>query len=404
MSSFGLTDTGFTLKDQEQIETEIKDEQKASSALPSVLDQSASSPLGQLNGAVTLQLAELWEVAQALYRAGDPNNASGNALSLLCRLTGTIPRDATKARATLTCNIDAGVTLTAGRLVSSSVDSSVIFTTLTSVTNSGASAADVTVVAEALYAGVLPSAAIDPATLTVIETPVTGWNTVTNTSAAANGDAAETDDELRLRRQDELQGAGASNVDAIRADVLAIETVDGAEVYENTTLVTDGDGVPGKAFEVVANTPGFVEAPGPDDNDIAQAIWDNKPAGIEAHGDYSGTAIDQIGEERTVRFSRADEDDIEVEVDITKDTDLYPTDGDDQIKAAVVAAIALLNIGDDVYQSPLIATIMDVAGVVNVPALRMAIKPASPTVVASLAIGSRAIARCVTTDVTVTAV
>jgi uncharacterized phage protein gp47/JayE len=397
--AFGVTSTGFGLKDQEQIESEIIDEQIASPDLPAVLDQSSSSPLGQLNGAVSLQLAELWEVAQAMYRAGDPDNASGNALSILSRLTGTTPKEATKATVTLTVNLDAGVTITAGRLVSSSVDSNVIFTTLVDATNSGGAPADVSVAAQAVTAGVIASASIAASTLTVIETPVTGWNTSTNASAATNGTNAETDDVLRLRRADELTGQGASNVDSIRAAVSAITTVTDAEVFENTTLITDGDGVPGKAFDTV------VSSSGSDDNNIAQAIWDNRPIGIQAYGSTStGTALDQQDNPQTVAFTRATEKDIEVEVDITKNTATYPTDGDDQIKAAILAVINALGISDDVYQSPLISATMTITGVVNVPDLRMAIKPASPSTVASLAIGTREIARIVVGDITVTAV
>jgi uncharacterized phage protein gp47/JayE len=399
MGSYGVTATGFGLKDQEQVESEIIDEQIASPDLPAVLDQSSSSPLGQLNGAVSLQLAELWEVAQAMYRAGDPDSASGNALSILSRLTGTIPKEATEATVTLKVNLDAGVTITAGRLVSSSVDSNVVFATLVDATNSGGAPADVNVAAQALSPGVLASASIASATLTVIETPVTGWNTCTNDSAATNGTAAETDDELRLRRAEELTGQGASNIDSIRAGVTAITTVTDAEVFENDTLVTDGDGVPGKAFDTV------VYSSGSDDNNIAQAIWDNKPAGIQAYGSTdTGTALDTQGDAQVMAFTRATEKDIDVEVDITKDAATYPATGDTQIKNAILAVINALGIDDDVYQSPLIAATMEIVGVVNVPDLRMAIKPAAPSTVASLAIGTREIARIVVGDILVTAV
>lgn len=68
---------------------------------------------------------------------------------------------------------------------------------------------------------------------------------------AVPGTDEETDAAFRLRREELLRVAGAAAVEAIRADLLALDGVADAKVFENVTLVTDGDGVPGKAFESV---------------------------------------------------------------------------------------------------------------------------------------------------------
>jgi len=72
-----------------------------------------------------------------------------------------------------------------------------------------------------------------------------------NRQDAEPGREEETDAAFRLRREQLLRVAGAATVEAIRADLLALDGVADATVYENVTMVTDGDGVPAKAFESV---------------------------------------------------------------------------------------------------------------------------------------------------------
>jgi uncharacterized phage protein gp47/JayE len=229
-------------------------------------------------------------------------------------------------------------------------------------------------------------------TLTVIESAQSGWNSITNASDATTGEAAETDAELRVRRETELRRSGAAAVDAIKADVSAVDNVTSVTVFENTSSVTDGDGVPGKAIEVVV-LGGAV-------NDIAQAIWDSKAAGIEAHGGTSGTATDSDGNSRTVDFSRPSEVDIYIDVEVDVDSD-YAATGDADIKAALAAfGQSDLGVGDDVIYSQLYGVIFAVSGVVDVTLLEIGTAPA-PAGTVNIVIGSRELANIDTANITV---
>jgi uncharacterized phage protein gp47/JayE len=74
-------------------------------------------------------------------------------------------------------------------------------------------------------------------TLTDILTPVAGWSSLTNFQAGITGRFAETDAELRLRRQNSLRVLGAATVEAIRARLIQeVPGVTSVLVFENVTL------------------------------------------------------------------------------------------------------------------------------------------------------------------------
>jgi uncharacterized phage protein gp47/JayE len=388
MSSYGVTATGFVRKPIETILDELATDQKA--ALGAGFDVSTQSPAGQLNGVFATQLDELWEVAEAVYSSIDPDKATGTALAALAALSGTIRRAATKSTVTGKVNLNAGVTLAAGAIASVSGDPTARFVTLADATNGGGAPADVNVAMEAETPGVVVANA---GTLTVIETPQSGWNSITNDADATQGEEAETDAELRIRRENELRRAGAAAVDAIRADVLAVTNVTSATIFENPTNVTDGDGVPPHAIEPVVKDGAL--------DDIAQAIWDSKAAGIESHGDVSGNAEDDEGDTQVIDFSRPAEVDIHIEIEVDVDDD-YPADGDAQIKTALSTfGQNSLGVGDDVIYTELYGVIFGVSGVVDVTLLKTGtVDP--PTGVVNITITSRQLAVIDTANIDVT--
>lgn len=73
--------------------------------------------------------------------------------------------------------------------------------------------------------------------LTLIVTPIGGWDTITNQTAGSLGRLIETDAELRIRRQNSIKLLGAGTVEAIRAQLLQnVSGVLSASVIENVTL------------------------------------------------------------------------------------------------------------------------------------------------------------------------
>lgn len=194
------------------------------------------------------------------------------------------------------------------------------------------------------------------ASLVVIETPVTGWDGLTNPFSAVIGNELETDAEYRLRRTQTLQRSGAGTIEAIRADVLNINGVTHAEVFENTSLSTDDDGLPAKSFRVLVL--------GGPDQQIADTIWKDKPAGIQSNGNTTIDIVDTMGYSHEINFSRPEEIPIVVVLNLTVDDSVFPANGADLASIAIAAKGNKLGIGDDVHASPfLIASLDGIIGI-----------------------------------------
>lgn len=194
--------------------------------------------------------------------------------------------------------------------------------------------------------------------LTVIETPISGWATVTNPEDANPGREVETDAALKIRRNASLRRAGAATVEAIRADLLQVEGVSFATVLENITMVTDVDGLPPKSFLAIVS--------GGLDADIAQTIWLSKPAGIESAGDVTVPVTDTQGTVHNVKFSRPDELEIWLELDLTVNGE-YPVTGDAEVVDAILSYGSNLTLGEDVIVYPrLIAALNLIPGIIDI--------------------------------------
>jgi uncharacterized phage protein gp47/JayE len=202
-------------------------------------------------------------------------------------------------------------------------------------------------------------------TLTVIGTPTIGWTAVTNPLDALPGLSADTDTTLRQKRAEDVLGTGSGDLDAIRAAVLKVGGVLQVFVFENTSLITDANGLPGKAFRVVV-WDGVGHAAS--NTNIAQAIWDSKPSGILSFGTgaNSGVATDSTGTARTILFDRAVQVPIFIVCTTTPST--LTTAGTAAVKAALVAyATANYNLGVSVIALALQASALIPGVTTDVP-------------------------------------
>lgn len=356
---FGLTDDGFVIKTLADIKTEIENELK--NALGPELNTSATSVMGQLVAIFASKAQEIWELSQAVYNSQDPDLAAGEALDALGALTGTIRLPATNSTVTATINLDNGTTVPAGSVASVSGNATARFITDVDVTNSSGSTDDFSVAMTAESTGIVVA---NSGTLTVIETPISGWNSITNAVDAELGTAIESDNAYRIRRDEELRVAGNASIEAIKADVLSVDDVTFVNMFENITLAVDGNGLPGKSFETLVL--------GGVDLDVATAIFESKAAGIETFGSSSEVVTDTGGNNHTIEFSRPTEIDLFVGVDITVDSGVFPGTGEQDIKDAIKAfADANFTIGDDIIASQFCTPVFSVAGVEDLTATRI---------------------------------
>jgi len=132
-------------------------------------------------------------------------------------------------------------------------------------------------------------------TLTVIDNPITGFARTFNTEDATLGRDEETDPEFRLRRSNRLTTSQAGPVEAIKTHILRLNDDEYADlpqltdviVYENVTDVTDAKNMPPHSVMAVIRQEGDVITR---DQEIAQAFFESKCAGIETSFGYAYSA------------------------------------------------------------------------------------------------------------------
>jgi uncharacterized phage protein gp47/JayE len=293
MPTYGLTATGFRAP---TIDEKISDlNAKFRANIDAGLDLEADQPMGQVVGTFGADIVSVWEILATVYNAMNPNAAEGNLLVNDCALSGTRPQIATYSKVTGIMHLTAGTTVNAGAVAS----------VVNQPTNTWVLTAPVTAVADGFYAGFfrssLPGPFVAPAgTLLVINTPTVGWLTVGNSGDAVPGLAGDTDTTLRQKRERELTGQGSGDTDAIRAALLKMVGMIQAFVFENTTLVMDATGLPGKAFRAVVWDNNILT-----DEAIATVIWKAKPTGIQPYGATLWYVTDSAGNRQLVGFDRA---------------------------------------------------------------------------------------------------
>lgn len=359
-----LTSEGLVIDTVDEIIADMEADLKTKIS-PNLDTNPETSVIGQFIGIIAEREHHNQQVLLELYNSGNPSGASGQALTSLSKITGTVREDATHSTVTATLNLNAGVLVESGSRANVDGAPDVQFETTEDIENTGGSPANFDTVMRAVNPGPVRANA---GTLTEITTPVTGWNSVTNALDAALGTVDENDPTLRARREAELRLTGASALDAIVADVLDVENVVSAIGRENTTDTPDGD-LPAHSFQIVVwdGVGGDAE-----DNDIAQSIWNSKPAGILSYGVDSGEATDRQGNVRVVYFSRATQVELYIEADIVTDPDTFPGDGFDLVKEALVAAAGTRwTVGADAVPSALVGAVFAVPGIVAVPEIRI---------------------------------
>lgn len=358
--AYGITESGFERKTFEVLKQEVIDAHK--SALGNELNTSASSNYTNQTTPILLKISELWELVEAVYNANDPNFSSGEALDRMGLLTGTERLDPVKSTVTATVNLDNGTSIAAGDLIASvdgNPDARFVSTEL--VENTSGITDDFDVAMEAEDSGVV---VCNAGTLTVIESPIVGLNSITNALDADLGSDLETDAAYRVRRVEDLRGLGTSPIDAIRSDLLNVTDVEEVFLFENTTDAVDGNGLPAHSFEALVLN-GAAQ-------DIVDQIWASKPAGIATYGSSNGSVVDSSGTTQTVYFSRPTEKTLYIDINVTIDADTYPADGADQIKTSVVTfADTQFGVGDDVIVAALYGPIFDISGVEDVTSIKV---------------------------------
>lgn len=207
------------------------------------------------------------------------------------------------------------------------------------------------------------------------------------------GRYAETDIELRARREYTVELSASSTLASIRANVSEVEGVSYLEVYENDTI-SRVDTIPAKAFEVVVL--------GGADVDIATAILEKKPAGIQAYGTDTETILDENGNSFTIGFTRPVE--VPVELRITaKVSSIQSGAWETDVKQKIVEEFEnIYNVGDDIYTYNLYCVLNNIPEIINVSVFEVEEEIDSANWATSLIIGKREVATISVDNITIT--
>jgi uncharacterized phage protein gp47/JayE len=358
MTTYGISSTGFLPATVASITADIVTALQTSPGFGPAIDVTPQGPLGQIIGIMATREARLWELASALYDARDPALASGPLLDAIAAITGTTRNNPSYSTVAVVLTATQTLSVAAGAYVLQAPGDKVTWSNTLPISSTGSSTQTVS------FQASLPGAYALAVNTLVVNTPVLGLSVASNT-AATPGQARELDADFRVRRVAELAKGGSSNDDAIASALVAnVPSVTYARVYSNRTAATDANGTPPNAFQVVYWDSLTVFA---DSNKIAQKIWDEGPAGVQAYGVNSGTAVDSNGNPHTVYFTRVAPVPIYISATTTRDT-TAPADALVQCANAIVAkANVVLTVGKSVIDLLLRASCLSVMGVTDVP-------------------------------------
>lgn len=383
--TFGLTPQGFKIKRLADIKEEI--EQRFKDSFGENIDLSPASPEGQIIAIAAEREALIWELAQKVYDSQYPDTSEGVSLDSVVSITGNARKSASFSRVTTgVARGDFGTIVPVGTVISVLGSPSSRFVVQTETVISIVDGATFKSPQMELLAEVTGPVLANAGTLTVIENPIAGLNSFTNELDAELGSNIETDPELKLRRNNELQIAGSATIEAILSELSARSLVDAVIVFQNNYSIADIDGRPPHSLDIVVL--------GDDEQDLADAIFLVVGGGIETIGTISKTVIDSQGFSHLIKFSRPTEIAIYLEYDLTVDPNTFPIDGLAQVEAAALAFGETLKVGQDVIvfgYKALIGIFSNILGILDVE-LRIG-KTAGPTLNQNVIIAPREIAK-----------
>ncbi|MGY4689355.1 baseplate J/gp47 family protein [Salibacterium sp. K-3] len=389
----GLDRNGFKRKRLADIRSELQDKWRELNGENSRVTQGIMAKIIAL---MAWALSVLWQLAEHVYNNGFVHKASGKSLDGLVSNRLMRRRPAEIATGEIEITGDEGTEVEAG-FIASNGDMEYVTTEAVTIESDGTVLAPV----EAEQAGAEGNTPAN--TVTEIVTPMVGVDSVANPDPISGGRDEETDGELK-RRYELSQSAGNSpTTNGIRAAILGVEGAMTATVIENLSLETDTEGRPGRSFEA------FVS--GGSDEDVAQAIFNRRAAGVEAYGSITVDIEDDSGHIIPISFSRAEE--VEIYFNIELDTDNeFPSDGMQQARTAVIQYVGGtdydgnvytgLGAGDDMYFTMLIAALHDIPGVNRIATLEVGTDPDNLNPMSDVAINQQQVATTDYEKVTVT--
>ncbi len=303
----------------------------------------------------------LWQDTEDVYHSGYRKTAEGNQLDMLLPYAGISRNLADFAYGQIEIIGTPNHFIESGFLVST--DNDIYFETLYDLTLNDEGKGLVDIVSYEVGA----KGNVGANTITQIVNPDANIISVKNSKKTSGGREKETDSEARERADITVEGIGSATTAAIRSNLLKLSSIRAAKVIENYSDVIDQYGTPPRAIQT------FVL--GGSDEEVAKAIHEKKAGGIQPYGTTYVEVLDLSGDTKQIGFTRANEVNIYIKVNVTTNTS-FTSNGINLIKSALIKYVggtdvsnntyAGLNMGDDVIVSRLIARTYSVDGIEDV--------------------------------------
>lgn len=323
-------------------------EGKARSIFGQDIDLSSDTMDGQHIGLFAETVADMDELAEAVWTSFDPDLATGHSLSRLVKINGIERSQGAYSVVELELTGTPNTLVPKGSIVANTQGTVIVYTLEDARIGQDGKAR---IVASPNKMGPVRASA---ETLTVIKSPLFGWESVTNKDTMIVGKDRETDRDLRLRRRGSVSKGNRNMTEALWAALSDLPSVTEVSVLENATPKEDSRGLPPHSVHVVVL--------GGQDYEIAKTIWINKTGGTVLAG-YQDVIIEDItGNEQIIKFSRPVNVPIEIEVYV-KPISGYVFNTQNAIKQRLADWIAdNLKVGSKTINSQLYTPLNDIGG------------------------------------------
>lgn len=377
-----ITDKGFVRPSYDEIlQAQIN---RAKVLLGDDIDTSEESVLGKFIRINVFDLNICYETLEDLYYSSFPNTARGQSLDRLGPFAAVSRNQATQARIEVKIKGTVGESVPSAFLLKSDKTSFYVVNDYTIDSNG-----EVVVIANCVDDGVVGN--ISNGERLDIQNPRMGIDSVEFIRIVQNGEELESDKDFRIRFANSLAGAGSSTESAIKGAIYRVPLVDGVSVIDNNSDTASS--IPPHSFAC------YVLAPESQYDEIAKAIFDKKPLGIQCIGDIERTVYDAWGKPHTVKFFATSKADLKISMQI-KTNQYFESSGISQIKDNIANFINNLANGSDVYYTSVFGYIHNVTGVVSVVDLKICKIGQTPGN-SDIAIGEQEIARIDVSNISV---
>lgn len=255
---------------------------------------------GQMIAIFAQAINDANQMAVNIYNSYSPATSQGVALSNNLKINGLQREVASNSTAVVTIIGQEGKTITNGVVSDSNGN---LWNLPVTVNIPGGGSVSVTVTAQTI--GSIFAAAN---TITRIQTPTNGWQSVNNPSGSTIGNPVETDAQARIRQSKSTQLAAVSVLGSMYSALGNVPSVNRFWIYENDTPEVDSNSAPPFSTYAVLE--------GGDTTVIATAIAKTKTPGSPTFGNTTEVIIDQFGMPNTIHFSVAIETTITVAITI----------------------------------------------------------------------------------------